>query len=328
MTPVTRDQRMTVGAVLVEPGRLELLERPLPALGPTDVLVEVSECGVCASDVDVWLGRTDRVTPEALGHEPTGTVVHVGRDVARVAPGDRVACWVEGGGFSDAVVTDQIHCLRVGDATRHAVLAEPLACIVNAVELAAPRLADDIVVVGAGFMGNLLQLVLRLRGPRSITVADLRQDALDRAARLGATHTVNTGREDLGERVGAITEGRGADIAFEVTGVNAALESAARATRMSGKIGIVGYHQGGTRQIELGRWNWMAYEIVNAHFRERQTILDGMRTGLRLLEAGLVSGADLISHVFPLDRIGEAFELAAAKPDGFAKAVIAAQPRR
>ncbi|WP_272477322.1 zinc-binding dehydrogenase [Baekduia alba] len=311
-----------VGAVLSAPRTLAVVARELPPLGPRDVLVAVSRCGVCTGDVDAWLGRSALTEPEPLGHEPAGVVVAVGAEVTRVAVGERVACWVEEGGFADRVVTDEQHCFAVPETVAHPEMAEPLSCIVNAVELAAPALADDVVIVGAGFMGLLLQLVLQARGPRTVTVADVRPGALARAAALGATHTVDTSREDLRARVAEITGGRGADVAFEVTGSNIGLDLAAAATRMSGKLAVVGYHQGGTREIALGEWNWMAYTIVNAHFRDKQVILGGMRTALRLMEAGVVDVAPLISHRFALDRIDEAFATAAAKPDDFVKAVI------
>jgi L-iditol 2-dehydrogenase len=307
---------------LTAPKTLELLQRDLPALGPTEVLIDVTRCGVCASDVDRWLGKSDQAMPVWLGHEPAGIVAEVGRDVTQVAPGDRVACWVENGGFADRLVTDERFCLKHDETCPTPEMTEPLACVVNSVELAAPALGDDVVIVGAGFMGLLLLLVMHARGPRTITVADVRPGALRRAAELGATHTVNTATEDLAERVGEITDGRGADLTFEVSGLNVGLNLAAAATRMSGKLCIVGYHQGGTREIPLGDWNWMAYTILNAHFRDTGTILSGMRAALRLMSAGVVDVRPLISHVMPLEHIAAAFEIAAAKPDDFVKAAI------
>ncbi|MGH2968063.1 MAG: alcohol dehydrogenase catalytic domain-containing protein [Solirubrobacteraceae bacterium] len=299
-----------------------MLPRHLAPLNPTEVLIDVTRCGVCASDADRWLGKSDEAMPVWLGHEPAGIVAEVGRHVTQLAPGDRVACWVENGGFADRLVTDERYCLKFDETCPTPEMAEPLACVVNSVELAAPALGDDVVIVGAGFMGLLLQLVMQARGPRTITVADVRPGALLRAAQLGATYTVNTVTEDLAERVAAITDSRGADLTFEVSGLNVGLDLAAAATRMSGKLCIVGYHQGGTREIPLGDWNWMAYNIINAHFREKHTILSGMRTALRLMSAGVVDVRPLISHVMPLERIAAAFEIVAAKPDDFVKAVI------
>jgi L-iditol 2-dehydrogenase len=311
-----------LSAVLVEPGRIEVTERPLPPLGRHDVLIKVTACGVCAGDVDFWLGKADRAMPAPLGHEVAGVVVEAGRDVTTVAPGDTVACWVEDGGYAEALVSDERFCVVVDGTCRYSAVAEPLSCVVNAVGLAAPQLADDVVIIGAGFMGNLLQLAAQLRGPRTVTVADIRPGALERAAQLGATYTVDTAAGDLAGRVAEITGGRGADLCFEVTGTNAGLELAEAATRMSGKLCIVGYHQGGTRNIRLGHWNWMAFNIVNAHFRDKSTILSGMRAGLRLMSAGVLDVAPLITNTYPLERVGEAFQAAATKPAGFVKAVI------
>jgi L-iditol 2-dehydrogenase len=311
-----------LSAVLVEAGRVEVIERPLPPLGRHDVLIKVTACGVCAGDVDFWLGKSDRPMPASLGHEVAGVVLEAGRDVTTVAPGATVACWVEEGGYSEALVSDEQFCVAADGKGPYPSVAEPLSCVVNAVGLASPQLADDVVIIGAGFMGNLLQLAVQLRGPRTVTVADVRQDALQRAARLGATHTVDTSSEDLAGRVAEITDGRGADLSFEVTGANAGLELAEAATRMSGKLCIVGYHQGGTRRIRLGHWNWMAFSIINAHFRDRAMILSGMRAGLRLMSAGALDVAPLVTNSYPLERIGEAFQAAAAKPDGFVKALI------
>jgi len=91
---------------------------------------------------------------------------------------------------------------------------------------------------------------------------------------------------------------------------------------MSGKLCIVGYHQGGTRTIPLAHWNWMAFEIVNAHFREVDTIMRGMRAGMRLVNAGVLDVSSLVTGTYPLGRIAEAFEVATAKPNGFVKAIV------
>jgi L-iditol 2-dehydrogenase len=85
---------------------------------------------------------------------------------------------------------------------------------------------------------------------------------------------------------------------------------------------IVGFHQGGVRELPLGAWNWMAYEIVNAHFRDVGTIMRGMRQGMRLLTSGRITLDDLVTHRFGLDRVNEAFATAVEKPPGFVKATV------
>jgi threonine dehydrogenase-like Zn-dependent dehydrogenase len=119
-----------------------------------------------------------------------------------------------------------------------------------------------------------------------------------------------------------LTGGRGADVSFEVTGSQRALAGMGEVTRMSGTIAIVGYHQGAAREIPLGYWNWMAFRLANAHFRDPATIMRGMRAGMRLLTAGCLRLDALVTHRFPLDEVGAAFATAHDKPPGFAKATV------
>jgi threonine dehydrogenase-like Zn-dependent dehydrogenase len=114
----------------------------------------------------------------------------------------------------------------------------------------------------------------------------------------------------------------GVDVIFEVTGMQAPLSEVGDATRMAGTVVIVGYHQGGIREIPLGSWNWKALRIVNAHFREVATIMRGMRTGMRLLTSGRLEIGDLVTHRFGLDEVGEAFQIAVDKPAGFLKSTV------
>ena len=313
---------VTKQAILTAPQQIELFERPLVPPAAGEVRIRVEQCGLCASEVDMWTGKAPDELPAAIGHEVAGVVEEAGEG-ATLQPGDSVVAWVEpAGGFAEHVVVAERWCIPVSPGLAYPAVAEPLACIVNAVELAAPALADDIVIVGAGFMGNLIQLVGALKGPRSVTVADVRADALAHAAELGATRVVNTRAESLADVVAEVTDGRGADVTYEVTGVQAGLDLAGEVTRMSGKLCIVGYHQDGTRAIPLGRWNWMAFELLNAHFRDPEHVMRGMRAGMRLVETGALDVAPLVTHTYPLAGVADAFETAAAKPEGFVKAVV------
>jgi threonine dehydrogenase-like Zn-dependent dehydrogenase len=310
-------------AVLNQPGRFDLVDEPEPVIGPRDVLVEIAACGVCASELDIFQGRsTAAPLPWYPGHEVSGVVAKAGGDVAGLASGDPVAAWVTGRGFAERIAVPAAHCFPAGDVPLELALGEPLACAWNAVELAAPALGDDVVIVGAGFMGHLIHKLVLLRGPRHMVVADSRDDALARARDIGATATVNVATASLRDTVDELTGGAGADVTFEATGVQSALGGLHELTRMSGTVVIAGYHQGDPRQVPLGVWNWMAYRIVNAHFREPATILRGMRMGMRLLSSGRTSLAGLVTHAFPLARIDEAFHTAIGKPAGFVKATV------
>lgn len=313
-------------AVLTGPKEFQFEEQKLPELLPDEVLVRVAACGVCTSELDMWEGRAGgHMYPRYPGHEVSGVVADVGNDVQGLATGDRVAVWAPGRGFAEYVIVKSKHCFPAGELPLDLALAEPLACAVNTVELANISLSDDVVIIGAGFMGNLVQKLVTMQGPRHLIVADTRADALERALQLGATHVVNVTKESLPEVVKSLTDGQGADVSFEVVGAQAPLNLLGDVTCMSGKVVLVGFHQGEPRQIPLGYWNWMAFQILNAHFREEATILRGMRIGMRLLTSGRLSLEDLVTHRFGLDEINQAFLAAHEKPEGFVKSTIVMQ---
>lgn len=310
-------------AVLQAPREFAVIDEPVPQLEPDGVLVRVANCGVCASELDVWDGTaSDLEFPRRPGHEVSGTVEEAGEDVTGFKQGDPVAVWVTGRGFAEYVAVKAEYCLPAREVPLDLALAEPLACAVNAVELANVSLADDVVIIGAGFMGNLVQKLVALQGPRHLIVADTRPDALARAEQLGATRVVNVTAEALPEVVKGFTGGQGADVSFEVTGAQAPLLMLGDITRMSGKVAIVGYHQGGRREIPLAQWNYMAFQLVNAHFREEATIMRGMLVGMRLLTSGRLKLDGLVTHHFPLPEIHRAFEVAHEKPEGFVKSTV------
>ena len=309
-------------AALRAPREFEVLEAPMPEIASDEVLLRVAACGVCTSELDQWEGKASINYPHYPGHEVSGVVEKVGSKVQTFEPGDKVGAWVTSRGFAEYVSVKADYCFPAGEVPLDLALAEPLACAVNAVELANLSLADDVVIIGAGFMGNLVQKLVKLKGPRHLIVADTRPDVLERAEKMGATRAVNVRTESLPDVVKELTGGQGADVSFEATGAQAPLTMLGEVTRMSGKVVIVGFHQGGMRELPLAYWNWMAFEILNAHFREISTIMRGMRIGMRLLTSGRLALDDLVTHRFQLNDINQAFLTAFEKPEGFVKSTV------
>ena len=167
----------------VEDYRVVEVDRPRPAAG--ELLVEVHACGVCASELDAWTGRVPADFPLRNGHEVSGVVVELGTGVTDFAVGDPVAVWTTGSGYAEYVTAPAAYCRPLGDVPLEVGLLEPIACAANAVELADVRLADDVVIIGAGFMGALVQQLVQLRGARTVTVVDRRPDVLAAGRRAG-----------------------------------------------------------------------------------------------------------------------------------------------
>jgi len=89
-----------------------------------------------------------------------------------------------------------------------------------------------------------------------------------------------------------------------------------------GMLSILGYHQGGPRQVDLELWNWKALDVLNAHERRAEYQMDCMRRGLALLAAGKLDTASLVTHRLGLDQVDAAFNALNTKVPGFVKAVI------
>ncbi|HEX5936586.1 MAG TPA: zinc-binding dehydrogenase [Actinomycetota bacterium] len=310
-------------AVLREPGRFELADEPIPSPDRDEVRLRVAVCGVCTSELDMWQGAAGHATwPWYPGHEVSGVVEEVGPDVTWPTAHEPVAAWVTTRGFADEVIVRAEHCVPIDGTPVELSLAEPLACAVNAIELADLRVGDDVLVIGAGYMGSLLLQLAAQQAPRHLIVADVRQEALERARAFGVTHVVNVVDGSLADVVGELTDGLGVDVAIEATGTQAALDVLGDVARMSGTVAIAGYHQGEPRRIDLATWNWKAFRVANAHFRDVGVIMHGMRRAGRLLAAKRIAMEPLVTHRFPLDRIDEAFATAVERPSGFVKAVV------
>lgn len=316
----------TTQVVLTGPGRVETRHRQLEPLRAGHALIRVTQCGLCSSEVDQWLGRSGRF-PIEIGHEVAGVVEEVapGRD-CRLNVGDHIVSWVPGGGLTEFMVIETRHAIPVRPGITFPAAAEPMSCCVNAVELAAPKMGADVVIIGTGFISRLIQRLSVLKGARSVIVAGRRPEALARAAYRGATRVVNLHSESLADMVATGTEANGADVTYEATGAEEALTLAGRVTRISGTIAIVGYHQGEPRAIDLAHWNERAFRIANAHFRDIATILAGMETAIDLINSGQLDPSDLLTHRYPLDDVPGAFRDAVNKPEGFVKAVIEPNP--
>lgn len=292
--------------------------------GPGEVLVQVSACGVCASELHPWADGTFPF-PHRFGHEPVGVVAAVGPDVQAVREGDRVT-GLFNKAYADYGVAAAAELLPVpsGVADENA-LGEPLACLVNAQRRTPVELADQVAVIGLGYMGLGMLQLLKLRGPSRVVAVDVRDDARAAAARLGADEVYHP--DELPEDARLLQfrdwqSNRGFDVVVEASGTQPGLTLAGELVRPHGVLSILGYHQGGPRQVEMGMWNWKAIDVVNAHVRRRGDLMESMRIGLDLTARGLIDLGSLVTHRYDLDDVDRAFGDLQAKPPGFIKAVI------
>jgi threonine dehydrogenase-like Zn-dependent dehydrogenase len=312
-------------AVVTAPGRasVEDVARPLP--GPDQVLIRLEGCGVCGSNLAYWEGRSwfsYPGEPGAPGHEGWGIVDAVGPNVRSVEPGDRVATLAAHAYAQyDLAPADEVVALPSA-LDRLPFPGEPLGCAMNAFRRGEVESGQTVVVIGIGFLGALLTRLASRCGARVIAVSR-RPYALEVARAQGADLALSSDDRDAVVRaVADATGGAGADRVFEVVGLQAPLDLAGELTRIRGRLIIAGYHQDGSRQVNMQLWNWRGLDVVNAHERDPAEYLAGIREAVAAVQDGRVDLHPLLTHRYPLDRLDEALEAMRTRPDGFLKAVV------
>jgi L-iditol 2-dehydrogenase len=320
----------TLSAVWHGTGDLRLEECPLPPLGPSDVLVDVVACGVCATDLHLLDGSIGLYAPpKVLGHEVGGVVRLIGSEVSHVRPGDAVAldtsvacntCFYcrearpfmcpnrvsVAAGFSEynVVPASVVYKLPAGVPAELGALAEPLSCAIHAVQRGEIHPADTVAIVGAGALGLLVLAVVRLSGATRVVVSDLDAGRRELATRLGATRTVDPVREDLLSVVREMTDGRGADCAFEAVGTEATIEQAFELPRSGGTLVQVSVPPT-TARPRLPAYQLAARELTIRGSFARTTEFHRAAELLETLDL-----APLITQRFPLRDVDAAIQAA------------------
>ncbi|MFP5380515.1 MAG: zinc-binding dehydrogenase, partial [Vicinamibacteria bacterium] len=201
---------------------------------------------------------------------------------------------------------------------------EPLGCAFNIFRRSDIRAGQTVAIVGIGFLGALLTQLARHAGARVIALSR-RPFSLDYAKQAGADHTLLLDDHwKILERVKGLTDGKWCERVIEATGLEWPLNLAGEMTAERGRLVIAGYHQDGMRQVNLQLWNWRGIDVINAHERDPQAYVDGMKRAVEWMVQGVMDPEPLYTHRLPLDRLGEALELTRMRPDGFMKALVTA----
>jgi threonine dehydrogenase-like Zn-dependent dehydrogenase len=309
-------------AELVEVGKLEIKEEKLDC-NDNQVLIRVTHCGLCQYDGAYFQGIIGN-PPLRLGHEPVGIVEAVGRNVTGVQEGERVTgLFAHLSAFATYVVAEPHELIRVPEhiPSEHA-LVEPLKCIATIVRSAPPELGDHVLVMGCGFMGLLTLAGLVGKAPASLIAVDILENRLQLAKEIGATHTLNAKDPDFLKNIQEITDGRGTDIAFEVTGNARAAELAANTLRPHrAKYAFAGWY-GKPDQYTLRNWTTKGATIVTPHPKYSLDPADDMRRAMDALKRGVFPMDKVVTHAFSLDDVQKGFETMLNASEGYIKGVI------
>jgi L-iditol 2-dehydrogenase len=328
-------------AVLVEPGRIEMEERPIPAPGPGDVLIRVSSVGVCGSDTHYYRhGRVGSFVVEAplvLGHEAGGTIVGVGEGVDRSRIGERVSIEPQrpdpdsdetrrglynlcphmrffatppvDGALCDYVTIGAGYAHRVPDSVSDdaAALCEPLSVGIAAVRKAGLDGGSRVLITGAGPIGIVLAQLARAYGATDIVVSDPDAARREQALTFGATAVLDPMAEPIADL--------GVDAFIDASGAASAVGDGIRAVRPAGTIVLVG---SGAETMELPTQRIQNRELVlTGVFRYANT----WPTAIALVESGRVDLDAMVTAHFPLEKAAEALD--SDRTPGSVKSVVA-----
>jgi threonine dehydrogenase-like Zn-dependent dehydrogenase len=323
-------------AVFHDPGHIEVRDDVAePNAGAGEVLVEVHACGICGSDLHLYRtnahrneGGVLRVDPdgrEIPGHEYAGIIVAVGEGVDGWHVGERVVGVTGGGGFAERVPVPvnafQLARMPAGLSFDEAATTEPLADGLQMVRKAAPVAGEHVVVYGAGIIGLGVVQALKALYPDlgKLIVIDVSPARLEMARALGATDAVNATGIDVVQAVGELTGWVTPPFPkMTVPDVGVVIDCAGYLKHMKGPPPLQNalnmLRPRGGRIICFGAYEGaVTLELMDIIHKEVQ-IHGSMGYGpteleeaLSLMASGRVNRTQLISHVFPLDRIRDAF---------------------
>lgn len=333
-------------AYVTGPMQIELRESLLPKVPADGILVAVKACGVCGSDLRRWReGAHSENDLLIAGHEISGIVTAVGNLVKNYCVGDRLAvapdvhcgkCYYcehglynlcnhlhligitpgYNGGFAEYLILTPemlsggiVHHVPERLSFMQAALAEPLSSVLASHAEADTTLGDVVVVMGAGPIGCLHIAVAKARGARVI-LSEPSEVRRRIAERFGPERIVDPMTENLIEEVRHFTSGRGADIAICANPIAATHTQAVELVRKRGKVLLFGGLPKNSPMTTL--------DANRIHYNEIRVIgtfsyhPSYHALALETIEHGIVKSEDVITHVFPLDAIDEAFRMASS----------------
>ncbi|MBI4317885.1 MAG: zinc-binding dehydrogenase [Chloroflexi bacterium] len=328
----------TKAAVLYQPGQpLSIEELAIPELCPGQLLVEVAFSGLCHSQLLEVNGKRgpDRFLPHTLGHEGSGTVVQIGPGVTKVSPGDRVVLsWIKGSGADVPSTTYQSSRVTVNSGALSTFMSHTVTCenrvtpIPDAMPLREAALLGCAIPTGAGIVLNTAKvqpnssvavfgvggiglsavLAADFAGATTIIAVDVFDHKLEQARRVGATHLVNTRRDETLAKLREITGGFGVDYAIEAAGRRETMETAFRAVRDGGGLCVLAGNLPSGQVIEIDPFDLIkGKRIVGTWGGETNPDRD-IPLYVDLYLAGRLKLDSLITHQYHLEAINSALE--------------------
>ncbi len=318
---------------------IRIIDKDIPEIDNDEVLIKVEASGICGSDVIEWY-RRDKI-PLVLGHEVTGVITNIGKNVGKYKKGDRVcvahhvpcntckyclsghqtvcdtlrSTSFDPGGFSEFLrlpeinVKNGMYVLPDSVSFEDGTFIEPLACVLRGQRLAGVRPADTVLVIGSGLTGLLHINLLKITGATKIIATDINDRRLEYAKQFGADYAFNATDKsvNLSDAIRKINDGFLADTVILSTGATSAVKQGLKSVRRGGTVLFFGAaDEGANLPLSMNEIFWRTEVTLLSSYAG--SIFDH-EAALELIRSKRVKVGDMITNRFPLKDIAKGFEL-------------------
>ena len=303
-----------------------------PKPGPSELCIEIAYSGICGSDLHSLKGAHPFLPlPSTPGHEFTGKVIAIGKNVKDFKIGDRVTCepnlvcgkcyncrigrynicenlktmgGQSAGGMADYFIAPAEKTIHIPDklTLKNAVLIEPLAVGIHAAKKAGVLFGKNVLVIGAGTIGLMTISCIIHAGANKTIVADISDKRLTFAKKIGATQLINPVKENIAERIISEKLFEGIDVVFDCAGNENSMKDAIKIARKGGKIIVIGVFERETK-IKMAEVQDRELEIIGSLMYVRRDITDA----ITMITNGHLKTNLFISKEYPLDEAKDAF---------------------
>jgi L-iditol 2-dehydrogenase len=331
--------------------KIEFREVPMPAAREGEVVVKLEYVGICGSDVHyLEHGRIGDFIVNGdliLGHECSGTVCEVGKGVADLKVGDRVAlepgivCGTcefcktgrynlcpsieflatppYHGCFENYIASPANQAFKLPDSipTKEGALIEPLTVGLEAASVAEVTLGSSVAILGSGCIGLMSLLASKARGASDVTVVDVARKRLDKALELGATRVIDASKEDSTKAILAATGGEGADIVMETAGASATTRQTPFVVKRGGTIVLVGMPPEDVTPFSFSKLMGQVANIKTIFRYKNQ-----YPVAIKAISSGKINVSGIVTNEYNFDDLEEAFRVNIENKSEVVKIVI------
>jgi L-iditol 2-dehydrogenase len=337
--------------LLSEYNHLDVVDMPVPLVGPDEVLVQVAACGICGSDVHGYDGSSGRrIPPIVMGHEAAGTVSAVGEKVKDLSPGDRVtfdstvycgqceycakgevnlcnnrqvigvSCtdYRRPGAFAEFIAVPQRIVYRLPEdiSFTEAAMLEAVSVALHAVQVSAVSVGETALVIGAGMIGLLTLQAAKAAGCSRVLIADVDETRLNLAKQVGAEEVLHASGAELIAEIMRRTDGKGVDLVLEAVGRNETVAAAVDCVRKGGTVTLIGNI---TPEVTLP-----LQKVVSRQLRLQGSCASSGEypEAIELIASGRIQVKPLITAVASLEEAPRWFERLHSREPNLMKVVV------